>query len=263
MQVVLYAQDIQELDRFMIREERYRTEFKCHLDRDGAIMIGTFRATPSEVLESMNVGSFRRQYKKWFMGQLDHIFSLAMEKYPHPVAYFAYMVLHAYDNHTHRLQLLRSLWEAVIHFLFTLVLEEFRQTGIAFKTVTMEEGNVLKGAHCRTDSLGKKIDITRSILRAARGHLKASAHVVRDEYVFDKLVELNRVRNDMQHGYALGEEESQALFERLEKVVREVLYDLKGLSDVRCLKFRRMEGMDRAVYAEFRGWSGLGRDIYL
>ncbi len=249
-----------ELERFLVREERYYEQFRGYLDKSGPIYVGSFKTRPSTVLEKVSILSFKKQYIKWLDYELRHIFSIAKDEYPFPVAYFAFLILHGYDNYVHRLQLLRSLWESLIQLLFDITLYEFRGAGLAFKSVELSEGVLLKSSHCRTDSLGRKVDIMRSILRSAKKYLPIMSHLVRDEYIFDRLFELNRLRNSMQHGFARGESESRECYELYERTVQEVLFDLSGLSDVRCLKFRHFTGTGDQVYAEYQGFSGMGKD---
>ena len=257
----MYMFERSELERFWVREERYYDRFRGYLDKSGSIAIGSFKAMPSTVLEKVSLVSFKKQYIKWLDYELRHIFFIAKEYYPFPVAYFAFLILHGYDNYVHRLQLLRSLWESLIQLLFDITISEFRATGFAFKSVELSEGVLLKSSHCRTDSIGRRIDIMRSILRAVKKHLPIMSYLVRDEYIFERLFELNRLRNTMQHGYARSESESRDCYYLYERTVQEVLFDLAGLQDIRCMKFRHFNEEGEQVYAEFRGFSGMGQDI--
>lgn len=166
---------------------------------------------------------------------------LILLEYPQPISYYYHQSEKGYSNNNHRLQLLRSTWEAVIFTLYALVIGEARNKNFPLRSIAVprHDGNPdLSFSDYFSDRLAQKLQIIERILIFSRdNNLPLSCSSIIPLPVLQKIRELNQARNGFMHTAALSESQAGLRYSELYPDVFGVLKDLEGLSSVRLLRF--------------------------
>ncbi len=176
---------------------------------ENTVNIGGFTFPPSKTLYCMSY----EQYVELLQSYLadDELFSNEVfTSFPTPVAHYLWQAENNYDNPHHRLDLLKSAWEALIFFLYGLVVGEARHRRIPLKDVGIKLNDYY------SDRVAKRLDILENILDYCQKNgipLNCGQIVTVD--AIGKLRHLNRKRNEFAHSFAATPEEQKALYSEL------------------------------------------------
>src|SRR5690349_11753528 len=80
----------------------------------------------SFVLYSVDYEAYLSAIEEYKQAKLDRQKESIYYEYPQPIAYYFHQAENGYSNENHRLQLLRSTWEAIIFTLYAIVIGEAR-----------------------------------------------------------------------------------------------------------------------------------------
>ncbi len=247
---------------------RYEDHEDFNIDFDDtqnpiSILGSPFR--PSEVLFYLQRETYRIALTDFQNQQIDRLKETIYYEYPLPIAFYFHQSENAYDNHNHRLQLLRSTWEAIIFTLYALVLGEARSKAFPLRNIaqTNAQGNPdLSFNDYFSDRLAQKLLIVERILTYNqvnnRGMLCANAVTIP---TIQKIRSLNQERNEFMHVAAVSEEQAAASYATLFPEVLDVLKDLRELEFVDIMRFIQVADVVTNLRCEIFNGHGLARSI--
>lgn len=156
-----------------------------------------------------------------------------IENFPTPIAYYIDQAQNNYQNKHHRLDLLKSSWEAVIFFIYGLVVGEARQKKLPLKSI----GLIKWDTFC-SDSVHVKLNIVENILDFAikNGIEFECCKIIPISTILD-IRKLNQERNGFAHAAAKTELQQDALYNELFPLVTSALNQLMGLSKVKLFRY--------------------------
>lgn len=211
-----------ELDDLIYEEHE---EFNQDLDdSENAVSILDIPFRPSEVLFKMQKDTYRIALTEFQERQIEEFKQKVFDNYPTPIAYYFRQTHFGYLNNNNRLQLLRSVWEAMIFVLYAVVLGEARKKAFPLRAAGIRETDLYNF------SVDKKLSIVEKILT----YNNANTSGLKCGDLFDvveivKIKQLNYQRNGFQHLAALSEEQAASLFAEL---IPEVVGALKAISAI-------------------------------
>lgn len=190
---------------------------------------------------------------------------LIFSSYPQPIAYYFHQSEKGYSNHNHRLQLLRSTWEAIIFTLYAIVMGEARSKNFPLRNIAVPrpDGNPdLSFKDYFSDRLAQKLQIIERILTYSHdNNIPLLCRGIIPLTVIQKIVSLNQARNGFMHTAALSEPQAALKYTQLHPEVFEVLTDLNELSSLSLLRYMENAGSVTSLRCEiFQGYS-LARDV--
>jgi len=181
-------------------------------------------------------------------------------EYPQPIAYYFHQAENGYSNENHRLQLLRSTWEAIIFTLYAIVIGEARNKGFPFRSiVTLDSNNNpdLSFNDYFSDKLAQRLLIIERILKYSIDNgIPLVSNQLIPLAVIQKARRLNQERNGFMHTAALSEEQASRKYLDLVPDVLDVLTDLNELASLEILHYIGNEGAATALkFHLFQGYT--------
>lgn len=247
---------------------RYEEHDDFNLDFDdtqNAITILGSSFRPSEVLFNLQRETYRIALTDFRNQQVDKLKETVYYEYPLPIAFYFHQSENAYDNNNHRLQLLRSTWEAIIFTLYALVVGEARSKGLQLRNIAQAnaQGNPdLSFNDYFSDRLAQKLLIIERILNYNQvnncGLLCANAITIP---TIQKIRNLNQERNEFMHIAAISEEQAGISYAELFPEVLGVLKDLRELEFVDLMRFIQVADAVTNLRCEIFNGHGLARSI--
>ena len=209
-------------------------EFNEYLDSDtnNLVRIAGITFSSSDVLYRLDYDAYisaLNDYKEVRESELKE--NIAYE-YPTPIAYYFQQAEDGYDNNNHRLQLLRSTWEAIIFTLYAIVIGEVRSKSINLRSI----GNSFSDYF--SDRLGTKLLLIERILEYSTSNgITLNSQQIMSIDTIQKIRSLNQERNEFLHTAALSEDQAAVRFTELMPDVLDVLQNLKELEYVDIMRF--------------------------
>lgn len=224
-----------ELDDLMYEEHE---EFNLDLDdSENAISIFDIPFRPSEVLFKMQKDTYRIALTDFQNRQSEEFKQKVFDNYPTPIAYYFRQTYFGYLNNNNRLQLLRSVWEAMIFVLYAIVLGEARKKSFPLRAAGIREADLYNF------SVDKKLSIVEKILTYDIANtLGLKCGVSFDVVEVVKIKQLNYQRNGFQHSAALSEEQAASLFAELIPEVIGALKSIASIADIEIFHFINTDG---------------------
>ncbi|MCX5806608.1 MAG: hypothetical protein NT010_11170 [Proteobacteria bacterium] len=174
--------------------------------------------------------------------------------YPQPIAYYYQQSENGYSNNNHRLQLLRSTWEAIVYTLYAIVMGESRSKNFPLRNIATIDstGNPdLSFSSYFSDSLAQRLLIIERILKyGIDNNVLLLSNEIIQLPVIQKIRRLNQERNGFMHTAALSEEQASQRHLELTPEVLEVLSDLSELASIDVLHYIGNEGSATALKCE-------------
>lgn len=215
-------------------------EYDVWLDEQyGSLDVGDSTFAASTVLRGLEPVSYGVMYGQYLEERKQEIeaqrqeFGETVEYYfPTPIAYNFHQVMHGFQNANQRLDMLRDVWELLIHVIYALVVGEYRSRNLPMQGADFRRNQVY------SDKLADKLEIVEKLLTHGdkAGHDLATARVV-PVTVVGRLRDLNRLRNEFAHSVARSEREANADFEQHFGEVLDALQDLAALRDVKLMRW--------------------------
>lgn len=214
------------------------TEFNDWLDSDSEnnnVNIYGFTFSPSETLYKMNYTQYVLAYQDYLNDDnvlLDKIYT----DFPTPIAYYLYQAQENYDNPHHRLDLLKSGWEALVFFLFGMVVGEARHRKIPLLEVRIS----LKDYY--SDRLATRLAIIENIVDYCQknGLILSCASLISLDAI-SKLKDLNQKRNEFEHAFAATSDQQITLYDELFPEMLLALKKLRNLDKINTFRFFSVE----------------------
>jgi len=242
-------------------------EFNDDFDLDNLeIKIG--HLTPykaSYVLYSVDYDAYLLAIEEFKQRREEDAKDLIFSDYPQPISYYYHQSENGFSNNNHRLQLLRSTWEAIIFSLYAIVIGEARSKHLPLRNIAVQDvdGNPdLSFNDYFSDRLGQRLLIIERILNyCISNSINLRCLNIIPLATIQKIRRLNQERNEFMHTAAISEEQASLRYSELNPEVFEVLKDLSGLAFVELLRFVENAGSVTALRCEvFKGFS-LARNI--
>jgi hypothetical protein len=237
-----------------------KLEFNNYIDGIyGEVTIGNFCRPASIVLFEMDETEYLNLYSQYLNDQKELLLEKVTDVFPAPIAFFYDRALHGYDNDNQRLHFLRSTWEAIIFFLYALVIGEVVDSSLIINSVRIFDNKPIK---CNkdgllSDSLGYKLEFIKKILvfNLQANHSLITGNLI-PLSVVQSLKDLTTARNSFSHTSALSEEQSRTLFEQLHPKIQDILFELRKLESLSLLRFKSSaNSMARIKFSKFKGCS--------
>lgn len=208
-------------------------EFNEWLDNDSenGVTIAGYTFSPSETLYHMNYDQYVKAYTAYLEDDailLDNVYS----NFPTPISHYLYQAQENYDNAHHRLDLLKSAWEALVFFLYGVVIGEVRHRKIPLK----EFGIDLKEYY--SERLSSRLTVIENILDGCqKKNYSLSCSVILSISAISKLRELNHRRNAFEHSFAATSEQQRVLYDELFSEMIAALKLLRDLDKISIFRF--------------------------
>lgn len=212
----------------------------------GPLQILGKQMRPSEVLHKFSFDTYQAAFPDFKRFREELIISTVTEKFPIIIAHPFFRFLEGSENELQRLQFLRDTWEGLINFVHALVVSEARAARLSLG-VPAKCGQIL------SESLAVRIGTVESILGlAASSGLKLESSKLVDLGLATTIKELNQARNAFSHTGAVAEDQAKTYINECIEDVFDVLDGFRGLSEVRLLRYDRLDGL-RIRHERFDG----------
>jgi hypothetical protein len=243
------------------REYSDNQEFNDEFDSDNPeITIGEFLPyKASMVLYYVDYDAYLASMEDYKQQKENAKQETVFDDYPQPIAYYYHQAQNGYSNNNHRLQLLRSTWEAIVFTLYAIVIGEARNRNFPLRGIAKLDarGNPdLSFVDYFSDSLAQRLLIIERILNyGIDNNISLVSHNIIPLPVIQKIRKLNQERNGFMHTAALSEEQASLRYLELNPEVLEVLADLNELALLDILHYVTNEGSATALRCEiFKGF---------
>jgi hypothetical protein len=212
-------------------------EFNDWLDFDSEniVNIHGFSFSPSETLYNMNYDQYMLAYQD-FLNDDDLLIEHVYTDFPTPIAYYLYQAEENYENPHHRLDLLKSAWEALVFFLYSLVIGEVRHRNIPLQNIGVD----LKEYY--SERLATRLAIIENILDycGKNGFTLSCMEFITID-VITKLRALNQRRNEFEHAFAANSEQQINLYDELFIEMLSAIKLLRNLDKITLFRFHSVE----------------------
>lgn len=211
------------------------TEFNLWLNDNFPVIIEEFEFITSEVLYNFKYSAYVQALERYNTDP-QIVLSRITESFPTPIAYYIDQAVNNYQNDHHRLDLLKSCWEALIFFIYGLVVGEARHKNIPFKTFGLIKYNTF-----RSDKVNDKLTIVENILDyvTKNGFDFESAKVIPIELLTD-IRKLNQERNGFEHASAKTAIQQKKLYFELFPIVSNLLNQLISFEKIKLFRFHEI-----------------------
>lgn len=225
----------------MSEEERIEysanPEFNEWLDSDteNIVQIYGFTFSPSETLYMMNYDQYVLAYRE-YLNDENVLLADVFTDFPTPIAFYLFQAQENYENPHHRLDLLKSAWEALVLFLYGIVVGEARHRKVPLQKIGVD----LKDYY--SDRLATRLEIIEKILVFCEknGFTLSCATFISVDAI-SKLIVLNKRRNEFDHAFAATSDQQTDLYDEL---FPEILLALKLLRNIVKITLFRFHSVD-------------------
>ncbi len=207
-------------------------EFNDWLNDNFPVEIEEYEFHSSEVLYNQHYDGYVMALERYNQDPQIVLWRI-IENFPTPIAYYIDQAENNYQNEHHRLDLLKSCWEAIIFFIYGLVVAEARHRNIPLKTIGLTSWSTFK-----SDRVHDKLNIVENILdyTTKNGIPFECASIIPIATLAD-VRKLNQERNGFEHAAAKTAMQQRELYKELFPLVRNVLNQLMGLEKVRLFRY--------------------------
>lgn len=207
-------------------------EFNDWLNDNFPVEIEEYEFHSSEVLYNQHYDGYVKALERYNQDPQIVLWRI-IENFPTPIAYYIDQAENNYQNEHHRLDLLKSCWEAIIFFIYGLVVAEARHRNIPLKTIGLTSWSTFK-----SDRVHDKLNIVENILdyTTKNGIPFECASIIPIVTLAD-VRKLNQERNGFEHAAAKTAMQQRELYKELFPLVRNVLNQLMGLEKVRLFRY--------------------------
>lgn len=202
---------------------------------DNRVSISGYTFPPSETLYVMNYEQYLEALHDYLRDDVN-IINHAFSDFPTPIAHYIYQAEENYDNPHHRLDLLKSTWEALVFFLYGMVLGEARHKNLPLNKIRV----ALEDFY--SERLAKRLTIIENIFDFCENNgYNLSCSKLFSLDIVEKLRELNQKRNEFEHSFAAQPDEQRDLYNELFPEIVASLRRLRKLNRVNVFRFHTIE----------------------
>jgi hypothetical protein len=211
-------------------------DFNQWLKENYPIEIELYEFNASEVLYNLKYDWYVEALER-YNNDTQFVLRRIIDNFPTPIAFYIDQAENNYQNDHHRLDLLKSCWEAIIFFIYGLVVAEARHKKVPLKTL-----GLTKYDNFRSDKVHTKLLIVENILDYVlkNGFNFECAKIIPISILSD-IRKLNQERNGFEHASARNAQQQKNLYNELFPIVTNVLNSLIGLEDVKLFRYYSSE----------------------
>ena len=196
-----------------------------------SVYIEGYTFNPSQTLYKMNYRQYCEALQLYLADDsllLEEVYS----SFPTPIAFYLYQAQENYDNPHHRLDLLKSTWEALVFFLYGIVIGEARHRKIPLNEI----GVNLKEYY--SDRLAQKLTIIENIIDLChkKNYTLVCSQILSIEAI-SQLRKLNQKRNSFEHSFAATPERQRDLYNELLPEMITALKLLRSLDKISLFRY--------------------------
>ncbi len=206
-------------------------DFNRQIDEQNNVEVLGFSFSASEVLYGMNYDQYYLALQD-FLSDSEELKQEVMEEFPTPIAFYFQQALENSDNSNHKLDLLKSTWEAIIFTLYGLVIGEAVHRKLSLREIGT------KAKEYFSDRLDTRLSIIESILNycATNGYDFKVAKIVSPATIA-MIKRLNQERNGFEHTAAKTPQQADELIQELLPELIKVLSAVRELKNVVIIRF--------------------------
>ena len=207
-------------------------EFNQWLNENFPIEIEIYKLNPSEVLYNLKYDWYVAAFER-YNDDPQFVLRRIIENFPTPIAYYIDQAENNYQNDHHRLDLLKSCWEAIIFFIYGLVVAEARHKEVPFKSLGLTTFDTF-----RSDKVHAKLTIVENILDYVtknRFHFESATIITIS--TLTEIRRLNQERNGFEHASARTAAQQKKLYADLFPIVTKVLNELIAFEKVKLFRY--------------------------
>jgi hypothetical protein len=205
-------------------------DFNLWLNENFIVEIEQFEFPSSEVLYSIKYEHYIEALARYNQDP-QFVISRIINNFPTPIAYYLDQAESNYQNHHHRLDLLKSCWESIIFLIYGLVVGEARHNAIDLKSLGLNWNKFL------SDKVHDKLLIVENILNKVLSSPNFECSKIIPISILADIRTLNQERNGFEHSSAKTTLQQQALYQELYPLVTKVLNQLIGLEKVKLFRY--------------------------
>lgn len=207
-------------------------EFNLWLNESFPVLIEEYEFNASEVLYNEKYEFYLKALERYNKDP-QVVLSRITKKFPTPIAYYIDQAEYNYQNDHHRLDLLKSCWEAIIYFVYGLVVAEARHRNIPLKSF-----GLIKYETFQSDKVFDKLNTVENILDYVlkNGFPFECAKIIPISTLTD-IRRLNKERNGFEHASAKTAIQQQKLYSELFPIVTGVLNQLIGFEKLKLFRY--------------------------
>ncbi|MCB0197139.1 MAG: hypothetical protein KDJ65_34650 [Anaerolineae bacterium] len=199
--------------------------------KENTVTISGYSFPPSETLYRMNYDQYIEAYETYLEDD-NILIETVYSDFPTPISFYIYQAQENYDNPHHRLDLLKSAWEALVFFLYGMILGESRHRKLPLKKI----GITLNDFY--SDRLATRLTIAENIFDyCTKNGYELSCSSLFSLDAISKLRDLNKKRNEFEHAFAATPDEQRNLYEALFPEMVVALKKLRELHRVNLFRF--------------------------
>jgi hypothetical protein len=202
-----------------------------HVEQSGQLDIFGFQPRPSFILFSLSQDTYQAAFADFLSERQEALKRLVFEEFPAPIAHYFYRFEKGYESDLQRLHFLRDTWEAIVDVLHAIAVGECR-----FRGITLADPITFR--NLLSDSVAQRIQNIELIVAHAQSlGVTLSISKIVATGTLQSMRELNQSRNGFSHSSAQSEAQARQWINECYEDVMDVLDDLRGLAEVRLLKY--------------------------
>ncbi len=229
-------------------EDKKCLRFNNSLDEEGTINIAGFSALPSRILFEMDLEAYKQELLDFREQEFEELKNSIYNYYPSCIAY-NFRLSEKGEGATdpvRRLLHLKDTWESIVFILYAIVWGEIRHKGInlkacqAFKQFDTTNQPIYESFNSKrllSDAIKVKIQNIKAVVDFSKTNsLNLRCEIIPNE-LFDKLLELQDIRNDISHHAAPTKEQAVEELKIVIPLFQEMLEETMFLEDIKILRF--------------------------
>lgn len=229
------------------------------------VKFGAFEEKPSRVMFATQPDTYRASVTEFRLRKEEELKEKITYDYPTPIAYYFHQTENGYNDNNHRLQLLRSTWEAIIFTLYSVIIGEARHKNFPFSQISRTRADGSRDLNFQDyfdNRLAQKLLIVERILDFDQhnGFGLSTSQIVSVE-VLRRIRNLNRERNGFMHTAALSDGQAGTKFIELFPEVLNVLRELRELENLQIIRFIQTAGAITDLRCETFNGQGITRHL--
>jgi len=247
----------------VVLQRRHERDEKVYRDwcenSYGMVEVGPEQFHPTDVLQALAPDAARRGRDDAAAQSLTDIEQVVCDQFPAPIAVPFHGFLEGPRFAITRLHRLRDTWESLVRLLASVALSEAASNGPQFAPLRLREGadqgwRLCKRQDLYSNKLSVRIGLVEGVLQRAHElgfSLKLASLVPQD--VLAEVRRLNAVRNGFSHGATMSETQARTIIDDAYPVVRDLLLDLRDLSNVQLMRVRSLLPGNKAEIERLSG----------
>jgi|JI10StandDraft_1071094.scaffolds.fasta_scaffold35817_3 hypothetical protein len=207
-------------------------EFNQWLNENYPVEIEEYELRSSEVLYNLKYECYIEALER-YNDNPQLVLWRIIDNFPTPIAYYIDQAENNSQNDHHRLDLLKSCWEAIIFFIYGLVVAEARHRNIPLNSL-----GLTKYEKFLSDKIYDKLIIVENILDYVNKngfHFECASLIPIS--TLSHVRKLNQERNGFEHASARTAQQQKKLYDELFPIVTNVLNQLIGFEKVKLFRY--------------------------